>query len=345
VRAAVALLVVGAACSGRDARTAEERAVKQPTRLEVIVPEPLVNGTDVTVSPVDASVWATRVGLDVFVHDGKPPRKFEWADFGSGLSFSRDGAWLYVGIHTYDPATGRYRDRQVDRDSTYEQGIEDPSPGYSEEHSAMCFDPTARIVRARWHAASREGPQGPPPGTPGVRLLALDEQLRLIADLTTDIADSITFSDIDCSKRWVVVAADQTIVWDRTDSYRRVTPADAALPRGTAVAIAPDDSTFAVAGTTVEPAGVVSLVDPATSKVVARADSGVETIFALAFSPDGRRVAVGGADRVSVLRVDGATLTPLASAEVAGAVITGLAFEPDGNALRAVPGGYRLVLR
>jgi hypothetical protein len=344
VRARLAIVAVAAACSGRDARTAEERGVKQPTRLEVIAPPAPVSGLDVAISPVDANVWATRDGLYVFVHDGKAPRDFEWADHGRGLSFSRDGAWLHAGIQTYDPATGRYRDRLVDRDATYTQGLDHSPPGYSEERSAICFEPAVRVVSVNWHAPSRKGPQGAPRGLPGIRLLALDDKLRLVADLLAGETPSWVEA-LACSKRWVVAAAPRMIVWDRANGYRRATPPDVELPHAMTAAIEPHDRVIAFAGTSMAPAGQVALLDPATSQIVARVDSGVATIDALAFSADGTRLAVGGDGRVAVLHVDSTTLTPLAHADIPSAVITALAFEPDGNALRAMPGGYRLVLR
>ena len=44
----------------------------------------------------------------------------------------------------------------------------------------------------------------------------------------------------------------------------RVTPAEVELPAGTAIAIRPDDSAFAVVGGTLDPEGSVTIVDPRT---------------------------------------------------------------------------------
>jgi len=318
------------------------------TKLEVVETIPM-GAMDVAVSPVDGKSWAARGDYLLWVYGGGKALDADTTGDGRGIRYSPDGSIIHVGNSIYDAGTGKIARVPAGPRAFGGPGLPHLGStqvmGYVENVGAACFEPTTTVVAARW-TRPRDGSIKGERIVPGVRLLAFNEQVRQVADFTPDLpmaGDGLLA--VDCSKRWVVATAPNAIVWDRTNGYKRVTPADAKMPAGAAIAIRPDDTVFAVAGTTLEPEGTVTIVDPATSAVITRGDAGVGAIWSLAFSLDGTRVAVGGTTGVAVLTFDGKSLQPLASADVKGP-ITGVAFEPDGNGLRAVGGGARrLVLR
>jgi WD40 repeat protein len=341
--------VLFVACSSHETRTSDDRPMSNSSsHLEVIESVADMAGMDVAISPVDARTWATRTAEVMHLRAGDNPVDVKQAGSGRGIRFTPDGKQLIAGLSVFETATGEWAQAPGSgmsfRAGLSRQGAQE-AIGYIEDVSAACFDPPITVVAAQWRVP-RNGAVKKRTEAPGLRLIAFDEQRNHVADLTPDLGDTGLFTAVDCSKRWVVATAPRAIVWDRANGYKRLTPTDVELPAGTAVSIASDDSAFAVVGGTLDPEGSVTVIDPAASKTIARADTGLGTLFSVAFSPDGKRIAAGADGGVAVLSFEGANLKLLATAKVEG-LITGVAFEPDGKAVRAVGarGAHRLVLR
>jgi WD40 repeat protein len=112
-----------------------------------------------------------------------------------------------------------------------------------------------------------------------------------------------------------------------------------------AMALSPNGRWLAAAGSMKVPGqtgSVIRLYDFATSNLAGLLQGHTESVFALAFSPDGSRLISGGFDRRAIIW-DVERRTPIHRLEGHRDQIYAVAFTPDGA--RAVTGSYDTTLR
>jgi WD40 repeat protein len=99
-----------------------------------------------------------------------------------------------------------------------------------------------------------------------------------------------------------------------------------------ALAVSPSGALLAAAGGSPGLSGELQVWDTATWKLARRVPAGKDTLLAAAFSPDGGRIVVGGADR-TVRVIDAPTGAEVFAAEVHSDWVTGVAFIDEGKRL------------
>jgi hypothetical protein len=334
-----ALLWPLTACSGTEARGPDERAITTLPTLEILSRVDGVVGNDVAIHPVDPAIWATRNGQSIAIHHGDQPGASQVAQAHGGLGFNPDGTLLHAALTVFATETGQLAHAPPGRafflNGLDEQAMQEAA-GYYHALSATCFEPPTTAVLVRWRVPKNrpiERKHAPP-----ARLLVVDHATGRSLDLTGDLppASEGEVNALACSRRWLVTLHPWPRVYDRSAGYRRLPGEATQLPRGTAIAIHPEDRLIAYAGTTHEPVGQVALLDPETMTVTQRLDAGVGQIWSLAYSPDGRWLAVGGSEGrgLALLRHDGATLQPGPVLPLEQGYVSAIAFEPGGKALR-----------
>ena len=106
-------------------------------------------------------------------------------------------------------------------------------------------------------------------------------------------------------------------------------------PQATRFALAPDGRTLAVA-VGGDRAGGVALLDPSDGRVLHRLKAPGEAagpIFSLAFSPDGRELAVGGREQIRLWSLAGPSPAPIVRLGGSQGPINVLAYDPSGRHL------------
>jgi WD40 repeat protein len=248
-----------------------------------------------------------RLGTNRFRHEG-------WVETAV---FSPDGRTLASAGHSdiifWDAATGRERGRLTGNPSRV------LSIAYSRDGKLLASGGTDNVIRL-WDVAARKELrqfQGHKPlkdafyGMEGIYGLAFTPDGRRLISRATD----------ETVRLWDVASGKELRRW----------PGPAGLsPQG--AALSPDGATLAI----VAPRTTVMLWDVASGKEIRRLHPPGEDAICLAFSPDGKRLASGGAATAKVGTVflwDVATGTKVRSFEGHGGTVLSLAFSADGKRL------------
>lgn len=194
------------------------------------------------------------------------------------------------------------------------------SPDSSATASAIA-SPSATVASAAPRSAAQSVPASPsaPAGTP----------LPLAGTFPGSPGRAVVQAALSPGGGYLATVDDQstTRVWNTaTGAVISTLTGRPGLP-----AFGPDGTRFAAA------AGTVQLYDSATGALIRTLNDAAADMFGpLAFSPDGRTVAVGSqARRTGPIRVFDTTTGRLVASIPAGAVVSALAFSPDGSTLLA----------
>ena len=147
-----------------------------------------------------------------------------------------------------------------------------------------------------------------------------------------------------CRDAKSVVVADGLgvcVIDSESGDLRRVDPAKLGAARGLCVGASPTSDTAACTIESSDGAGRVAIIDTAGASVLAIAPDRADRAVAVAFSPDGTRLATGGGDRRITLR-SGHDARTIAVGELLSSPPVDLVFDPSGSVIYAILGGADL---
>jgi WD40 repeat protein len=142
------------------------------------------------------------------------------------------------------------------------------------------------------------------------------------------------FGAASADTRWIFVGGSGGDVLLRNMLSGEERRPDLGILRPSGAALSPDGNFFAVTSYS----GYAKLFETATLKEVAVLRGFLQGVHSAAFSPDGRRVATGGAGVEAVRLWDLETRQQLLMLEADGSVFDETGFSPDGNLLASRSG-------